>query len=234
MAELILLVDDDPDTYKTVSAALGSKYDLQVVDTLAKALRFLRSEASEVRGVIVDINLVPGRTDNFGEDVLVQLREVSIPSIIFSASISSEEDARRAQVELYKNKFGVLNALGKRDDDPHQALRELRESVATMVTVSLGTYRTRVGAEMNVIFEQARRLLDDQVHRDERIAKQAGEVAGPSAKTRFRRSTEHARLASRAALDQTIRNYAMRLDDALNFDEIDTALADLRNELGYQ
>lgn len=209
--EAILLIDDDQDTWDAVRLALEPRVKVHTIASLAGALNFLRTQAHEVCGVIVDLNLTEG-SDNFGREVLERLRDISMPCVVFSSSIRTPADAQR-----YQNEFGVLGTIGKGGTgiEGPPPLQQLRESVDKMIMVSVERLRERVRAEIER--ELARR--DAEIAHERRLSEELVEetrrITGNAAANNLA-TADAARIDALIADAKSIRDSVMKKIEAAN------------------
>lgn len=221
MKPSILFVDDDEDIRFAVRLALEPGVKVHEADTLAKSLEFLSAKGGEIQGVIVDLNLTHS-TDNFGREVLIRLREMAMPCVIFSSSIKSQDD-----VDRYANEFGVLGTIGKkRGADDVAPLDELIRMVNLMIERSTLQRRERVRQEIEAHGERRLTALTQELEHSRRSSAQESVIGGKSAGRRFE-ATERSRLEVERREFEAL---AARFLDRVNSAETIAELEEIRDE----
>lgn len=216
----ILMVDDDLEAGVAVRLALAPIADVHLVHTLAEALGFLSTRASEVAGVIVDLNLTDG-SDQFGRQILGLLRDMAVPCVVFSSSIRSETDAVR-----YRNEFGVLGAV-KRGQGAHESITtELRCCVQLMIDASTSQLRGTLRASLLLACEVGEADVDRERRRGDQLVNDARRIAGRKAGEKLR-ATEELRIALlREKLAVHRRRVSLLIDEASSLEDLATISVD--------
>ncbi|HXQ36054.1 MAG TPA: hypothetical protein VN843_18705 [Anaerolineales bacterium] len=224
----ILLIDDDKDTWEAVRLALEPSVKVHVIDSLAGALGFLRTRSHEVCGVIVDLNLTE-YSDNFGREILERLRDMAMPCVVFSSSITSPADALR-----YENEFGVLGTIGKGSADASgsSSLQQLRESVDRMIGVSTEQLRSRICNEIEQELKRRDVEIDRERVRADELVAETRKITGEASAVKLA-TIEKARIDSLVVNAKIVRDEVMgEVKRAGTIEDLERARAEIMRTLG--